>query len=39
MVNFVRNAFNIFVSIFLLTFIALNLFYLGKFLLSYWGLV
>lgn len=38
MVNFIRNAFNIFVTIFLVTFIVLNLFQLGKFLLSSVGL-
>ena len=39
MVNFARNAFNVFVTIFLLTFIALNLFHLGKFLLASQGLI
>ncbi len=39
MVNILRNAFNVVVTIFLITFIALNLFQLGKYLLSSQGLV
>ncbi len=39
MVNFLRNAFNVVVSIFLVTFIAINLVQLGKFLLSSQGLI
>lgn len=38
MVNILRNAFNVVVTIFLITFIALNLFQLGKYLLSSQGL-
>lgn len=34
MVNFLRNAFNVVVSLFSVTFIVLNLFQLGKYLLS-----
>lgn len=39
MVNFIRNAFNVVVAIFLITFIVLNLFQLGKFFLSALGIV
>jgi hypothetical protein len=39
MVNFLRNAFNVVVSLFLVTFIVLNLFQLGKYLLSSQGLI
>lgn len=39
MVNFLRNAFNVLVSIFLITFIAINLVQFGKFLLSSQGLI
>lgn len=39
MTSFLRNAFNVVVSIFLLAFIAINLFQLGKFLLSSQGLI
>lgn len=39
MVNFFRNAFNVVVSIFLVTFIAINLVQVGKFLLSSQGLI
>ena len=38
MVNILRNAFNVVVTIFLITFIGLNLFQLGKYLLSSQGL-
>jgi len=39
MVNFFRNAFNVIVTIFLVTFISINLVQLGKFLLSSQGLI
>lgn len=39
MVNFLRNAFNVVVTLFLVTFIVLNLFQLGKYLLSSQGLI
>ncbi len=39
MVKFLRNAFNVVVSIFLVTFIAINLVQFGKFLLSSQGLI
>lgn len=39
MVNFLRKAFNVVVSIFLVTFIAINVVQLGKFLLSSQGLI
>ncbi len=37
MVNFIRNTFNVVVAIFLITFIILNLFQLGKFFLTSLG--
>lgn len=37
MMNTLRNAFNVFITIFLITFIALNLFQLGKFALASLG--
>lgn len=39
MVNFFRKAFNVVVSVFLITFIAINVVQLGKFLLSSQGLI
>lgn len=39
MVRFLRNAFNVVVSLFLISFIVINLVQLGKFLLSSQGLV
>lgn len=39
MVNVLRNAFNVIVSLFLVTFIVLNVFQLGKYLLSSQGLI
>jgi hypothetical protein len=39
MISFARNAFNVVVMIFLISFIALNLFQIGKYLLSSQGLI
>lgn len=39
MILFLRNAFNVVVTIFLVTFIAINLVQLGKFVLSSQGLI
>jgi hypothetical protein len=39
MIKFLRNAFNVVVSIFLVTFIAINVVQFGKFLLSSQGLI
>jgi len=39
MVKFLRNAFNVIVTVFLVTFIAINLVQLGKVLLSSQGLI
>ena len=37
MVNFMRHTFNVVVSIFLITFVVLNLFQIGKFVLASLG--
>ena len=39
MVNFLRSVFNVVVSVFLITFITINLVQLGKYLLSTQGLL
>jgi hypothetical protein len=39
MINVLRNTFNVVVTIFLLTFIAMNLFQLGKYALTSSGLI
>ncbi len=39
MMIFARNAFNVVVSIFLLSFIAINMFHLGKYFLASQGLL